>query len=453
MTKELAFQKSCSRATNGWWMAIVLGLAGVVAYIARLILSSLLDPIRGELRITDSEISLLQGAAFAVVYAFAALPLGRLADRHRRLTILTISAVVWSLGVVGCGLAPDFWSLFVCRLVVGVGEAALVPAGVSMLADVFPIERRGTAVGILMIGCALGVPAAYAVGGELLQLAQGGAFAQTPALGGLTAWRQVLVIIGVAGMIVPLLFLSLREPTRKGITESEASLRATVTRFWTDRKMLIPLYLGMALLSIGDFSLYSWLPSVLYRKFHFSPHTAGLWLGGIVAISSVVGMGLGGILADWAARRGGLRARLKVSAIASGLAVVGALLVSGPGAAFALAGLGVWVFTGALAFTSAYVGIQTVIPAEHRAVGLGLVAFCNILLGLGLGPTLVALTTDLIFGDPQSIGFAITAVAFPAGIVACVLFVYAGLITWRVPHMVQTALSEPAAARASGATS
>jgi MFS family permease len=431
-------------------MAAVLAFAGLVAYIARLILSPLLDPIRHELRITDSEVSLLQGAAFAIVYAFAALPIGRLADRHRRLTILTASAVLWSVGVVGCGLAPGFWSLFGCRLLVGIGEAALVPAGVSMLADTFPIERRGTAVGILMIGCALGVPAAYALGGALLQVAQAGAFAHAPALGELTAWRQVLVIIGVAGMIVPLLFLSLREPPRKNITDFDASLRATVARFWGDRKLLLLLYFGMALLSVGDFSLYSWLPSLLSRKFHFPPRTLGLWLGSIIAISSVVGMGLGGILADWAARRGGLGARLKVSAISSGLAVAGAMLVSGPRADFALVGLGLWIFTSALAFTSAYVGIQTVIPAEHRAVGLGLVAFCNILLGLGLGPTLVAITTEQIFADPQSVGFAISWVASPAGLLACVLFVYAGLIVRRTPGLATAALSASAAAHAQG---
>jgi len=333
--------------------------------------------------------------------------------------------------------------LFVCRLVVGIGEAALVPAGVSLLADTFPTDRRGVAVGILMTGCALGVPAAYAVGGELLQIAQGGAFSQTPALGELTAWRQVLVIIGIAGMIVPLLFLSLREPLRKEVTADETSFRATVERFWADRKLLMPLYLGMALLSIGDFSLYSWLPSVLFRKFDYTPHIAGIWLGGIIAVASVVGLSMGGVLADWAARRGGLAARLKVSVVASAVAVAGALLVSGPEAVFALVGLGVWVFAGALAFTSAYVGIQTVIPAEHRAVGLGLVAFCNILLGLGLGPTLVALATDLIFRDPQSVGFAITAVALPAGVCACLLFVYAGVISRRPPLVVEAGPFEP----------
>jgi MFS family permease len=410
-------------------MAVVLGIAGLVAYIARLILSSLLDPIRQELRITESEVSLLQGAAFAVVYAVAALPLGRLADRHRRLTILTVSSLVWSLGVIGCGLAPGFWSLFACRLVVGVGEAALVPAGVSMLTDTFSMERRGRAVGILMTGCALGVPACYAVGGILLRCAEDGAFSQTPALAHLTAWRQVLVIVGVGGMIVPLLLVSIREPLRRSIPEFRASIPATAARFWSGRKLLIPLYMGMGLLSIGDFSLFSWVPSLLSRKFHLSPDTMGLWFGGIVAVTSVVGVGLGGFLADWAARHGGNSARLKMSAFASVLAVTGAVLVSGPGAAFALGGAGVWVFGSMLAFMSAYVAIQTMIPAEHRALGVGLVAFCNMMLGLGLGPTLVALVTEEIFADPLYVGFAITTIAMPAGLFACALFAYVASVT------------------------
>jgi MFS family permease len=230
-------------------------------------------------------------------------------------------------------------------------------------------------------------------------------------------------------MIVPLLLVSIREPLRRSIPEFRASIPATAARFWSGRKLLIPLYMGMGLLSIGDFSLFSWVPSLLSRKFHLSPDTMGLWFGGIVAVTSVVGVGLGGFLADWAARHGGNSARLKMSAFASVLAVTGAVLVSGPGAAFALGGAGVWVFGSMLAFMSAYVAIQTMIPAEHRALGVGLVAFCNMMLGLGLGPTLVALVTEEIFADPLYVGFAITTIAMPAGLFACALFAYVASVT------------------------
>jgi MFS family permease len=414
---------------TAWWLASVLCIAGLVAYIARLILSSLLDPIRSELQISDSEVSVLQGAAFAIVYAFAALPLGRLVDRRRRLTILTVSAGAWSVGVIGCGLAPGFWPLFACRLLVGVGEAALIPAGTSLLADAFPIGRRGIAISILMVGCALGVPAASALGGVLLHLAQVGTFLHVLTLGQISAWRQVLVLIGMGSMIVPLLLLSSREPSRKVGVEASASVPATVARLWQERTLLVPLYLGMGTLSVGDFALYSWVPSLLSRQFSFAPEIGGLWFGGIAAIASIAGLGLGGALSDWAERHGGLTVRIAISAVATGVTSLSALLLSGPRSGFVLIGVGIWIFASAVSFANAFVALQTVIPAQHRGLGASLVSFFNILLGLGLGPTLVALTTEYLFVDPKLVGFSITAVATCSGLLACAGYTYLALLT------------------------
>jgi predicted MFS family arabinose efflux permease len=429
MSIGLSAQGGYPRALVRWWVASVLGFACAVAYLARLILAPLLDPIRQELRISDSEISLLQGAAFAVVYAFAALPLGRLADRRRRLTVLTACAALWSFGIICCGLAPGFWTMFVSRLLVGVGEAALLPASVSILADTFPPDRRGTAVGILLIGCTLGVPAAYVTGGTLLTFAQDGGLSAIPLLGQLTAWRQVLVAVGLAGLIVPLLFLSLREPPRKSVTELQTSTFATIIRFWADRRLLVPLYLGMALLAIGDFSLYSWGPSILSRKFQLRPDIVGLSFGGVCAVASIIGTALGGVLADLATRRGNFAAKLQLSALAAALAAGGVIFVSGPTMAFVLSGSGVWIFASQLSFTSAYVALQSVVPDEHRCTGLALVAFCNILLGLGLGPSLVALATQTIFADPRAVGFSITIIALCSGVLAYALFIRARIVT------------------------
>jgi predicted MFS family arabinose efflux permease len=428
MAIELSARESYPPSLSRWWLASVLGFACLVAYVARLILAPLLDPIRQELRISDSEIGLLQGAAFAVVCAFAALPLGRLADRRRRLTILTVGAGLWSFGVVGCGLAPGFWTLFACRALVGVGEAALLPASVSMIADTFPIDRRGVAVGILLTGCNLGIPAAYAIEGILLKFAQDGGLSSVPLLGQLTAWRQVLVTVGLAGIIVPLLFLCLQEPPRKIVPELEVSSLATIRRFWADRRLLLPLYLGMALVAVGNFSLFSWGASVLSRKFHLLPDIVGFWFGGVTAVASIVGTALGGFLTDLATRMGGFDAKLKLSALAVALGGGGAILISWPAVAFVLTGCAVWVLASQIAFTSAYVALQSVLPDQHRCVGLSLVAFWNILLGLGLGPTLVAFVTQTIFADSESVGFAITTIAVCSAALAYVLFVRARLV-------------------------
>lgn len=409
-------------AAVGWWMTAVFCFAGLVSYIDRLILSVLVDPVRQELLISDYQVSLLQGAAFAIIYVLAGLPLGRLADKHHRLALVIAGSTLWCIGVVLCGLAGSFASLFAGRLLVGVGEATLAPAGVSMLGDAVPVERRGMAVGIFMMGTILGGPAAILVGGTGLQFAQGGGFSGLPLLGDLTAWRQVLVVIGMCGLSVPALLLTLREPARTGVVSAQMSVAAVAAGFIAQRRLLMPLYIGLALFAVGDYGLLSWMPSLLSRKFAVTPALIGVSIGAITAAAGIGGSIVGGILTDRATRRGGLNRQFQLLAIAALLAAVAATLVSGPSAPFALAGLGLWTFASAIAITCGLAALQGIVPNQQRAVGISLVAFCNTLLGLGVGPTLIALLTERIFGQPQTVGWAMTAIVAPAGIIACVLF-------------------------------
>jgi MFS family permease len=404
-------------------MAGVFCLAALVSYIDRLILSVLVDPIRHELAFSDSQISVLQGAAFAIVYVVVGLPLGRLADRRRRLNILIGGATLWCMGVIVCGVAPNFWALFAGRLLVGVGEASLFPPAVSMLADAVPPERRGAAMGLLMMGAFLGGPASIAVGGATLQFAQAGGFSRVPVVKDLSAWRQVLVVIGAVGLIVPALFLTLREPPRRVGAAKLSPLRGVAAVFTANRSVLGPLYLGVALLSLGDYALLSWVPSLTSRKFHLAPASLGVLIGTITTLAGACGSLSGGFLSDWRWRRGGLAARMTLTAAAAAIGVVGAVLVSGPSATFALSGLGLWTFASACGFTSGFAALQDVIPNDMRGIGTSLMAFCNTLLGLGLGPTLVALMTERVFGDPQAVGYSMTVIVCPAAVVACAMFV------------------------------
>lgn len=403
-------------------MTAVFCFAGMVSYIDRLILSVLVDPIRHEMQITDYQVSLLQGVAFVVIYVLAGLPLGRLADRHHRLTILLVGSTIWCAGVVICGLAPDFWMLFAGRLLVGVGEATLFPAGVSMLSDAVPTQWRGTAVGIFMMGTILGGPAAVLFGGIALELAQQHAFSGVPIVGQLSDWRQVLVIIGILGLSVPLLFLTLREPARTGRAGTDVSLRAVVSGFIARSGILLPLYIGLALLAVGDYGLVSWMPSLLSRKFEFSPATLGVWIGTVTAIAGIVGSVGGGMITDWVGRRGGLSAQFRLLAISALAAGVAAMFVSGPSAMLALAGLAIWTLSSAVAITAGFAALQSTVPNEHRGVGVSLVSFCNTLLGLGIGPSLIALLTENVLGRPEAVGVAMMLVVAPAGGLAALLF-------------------------------
>ena len=406
-------------------MAAVFCFAGFVSYTDRLILSALVDPIRGDLSITDSQISLLQGAAFAIVYVFSGLVLGRMADRVHRLNLLLAGATLWCVGTALCGLVGSFWQLFAARMLVGVGEAALAPAAVSMIADAFPPARRGTAVSLFVMGTVVGGPGAIAVGGTMLGLAETGALSHWPILETLAPWRIVLVVVGIAGLIVPVLFLTLAEPVRRQ-RGSDVSIASVIRRFVLDRAVLAPLYVAMALLTIGDFGLLTWAPSVLSRRFGLAPAEVGMAFGLITALTGVLGSLAGGFLSDVAATRGkGLPARMTVAWIASGACLIGALLVAAPDVSLVLLGVGLWTFASAVACIGGIVALQEFVPNEQRGVGMSLVAFCNILLGLGFGPTLVAQVTERVYADPASVGAAIATVVVPAALLSLWLFVIA----------------------------
>lgn len=405
----------------GWWAVGIFCLAALLSYTDRLILSALVDPIKQSLDLTDSAVSLLQGAAFALVYVFAGLVLGRLADQRRRMTILIIGVTVWCAGTVASGFAGSFGALFVARMFVGIGEAALAPAAVSVIADLIKPQHRGAAVGIFLMGTVLGGPVSIATGGKMLALANDGVFSGLPIVGGMEPWRIVLVIVGAAGFVVPILLLTLREPARREAAEAP-NLVATVRRLWADWRLLAPAYLAMGLLSIGDYGLLSWMPSVLSRRFSMPPDELGMTFGLVTVLAGIVGCLVGGIGSDAAARRMGTAGRLKFSLAAAVLATVGAALACAGDVRLVLLGLGMWTLFSSVGSISGIAAIQNLIAGESRGVGMALVAFCNTLLGLGFGPTLVALVTERVLGNPASVGLAISAVVVPAGTVAVVLF-------------------------------
>ncbi len=416
-----------------WWMVGVFAFAGLMSYTDRVVLSALVDPIRRDLVISDSRISLLQGAAFAIVYVLAGLPFGRLADRSTRIRLIVVGATVWSAGTILCGLAPSFWTLFAARIMVGIGEAALAPAAVSMISDCFPPTQRGTAVGVFLTGMVAGGPTAVAVGGVLLGAGQGGVFSGWPIVGTIAPWRAVLLLIGGAGLLVPCLGLTIREPVRRELgVQGALPLGEVVRRFSSQRAGLAPLYLGLALLSIGDYGILSWMPTLLSRRFAFKPVEIGALFGLVSALGGIVGSVVGGVLSDAAERFGGTRARLGAVAVAALIAAGGAGLVAASSSTEALAGLGIWTFASNLAGTGGMAALGVVVPNEIRGVSISLVAFCNTLLGLGFGPTLVALTTERVYHDPVAVGLAMATTIVPAGVLGAIMFARSSRVLGRV---------------------
>jgi len=178
----------------------------------------------------------------------------------------------------------------------------------------------------------------------------------------------------------------------------------------------------MALLSVGDYGLLSWMPTLLSRKFALSAADLGLIFGLITSIAGVAGGLVGGIASDRVERRRGLPGRLLLAGIAGALGALAAALISG-NLTIALLGLGLWTFASSVGGLTGITALQEMVPNECRGVAMALLAFCNTLLGLGLGPTLVAVCTERLFGDDRAVDQAIAVVVVPAALLAWLLFI------------------------------
>lgn len=405
----------------GCWIVAVLFITALVSYSDRLVLSALVDPLRASLGLSDTSVSLLQGPAFTLVYVFASLGFGLLTDRVVRKYLLAAGSLIWCLATLECGLARDFWSLFAGRLAVGVGEATLIPTAVSLIADSFPPRNRGTAVGLFAMGSVIGGPMGIGLGGVLLAAARSGDFAALPLLGTLPPWRFVLVSLGLTGFIAPLLLLSFPEPARREGRE-ESAFGAALGHFLAERRVLLPLYAGMALLAIGDYGIPAWAPTALERVFGWSSDNVGLAMLLIPAVAGVLGSVSGGWFSDLAARPRGTQARLIVSVSMGVPAVLGAVGFAMGHAEWLLAGLGSWVLFSTIASIGGIATLQELAPARFRGSAMSLLTFGNTLIGLGAGPPLIALTTEHVYGTAHAVSLATASVGVVAGTLACAAF-------------------------------
>jgi MFS family permease len=416
-------------AARGWWAVAVFSIAAILSYTDRQILSLLVDPLKADLHISDSDVGLLQGLAFVLIYALAGLPLGRLADTLPRRSVLLAGVLIWSLGTLACGYATSFGWLFAARVVVGVGEAALAPAAISMIGDLFPPERRGTANGVFLTGMVIGGGAALTIGGAIVQAAGAGLFRAWPLIGALTTWRAVLVLLALPGPLVALLLLSVPEPARRHRTASPkqgrheaTSLSGSLAGFRSRAAVLVPLYGAMALMSVGDAAIGNWAPALLSRVFAMPTARIGLSLGLASVIAGMVGTIAGGALADRRVRRNGPSGRMVVAAATAVLGVIGGLIGFAATGSQAVALFSVWALMSGAAGTIGITAVQEAVSNEMRGLAIAVNSFGNILLGIGFGTSLTALLTDHLFAAPNDVGWSMTLVTVPAGIGGAALF-------------------------------
>lgn len=397
-------------------LAIFL-LAYVLSFVDRQILSLMVDPIRRDLGISDLQIGLLQGAAFALLYAVLGVPIGMLADRLVRKRIIALGVGFWSIATGLCGFAGSYATLFVARMGVGLGEAALSPTAHSFLSDAFPPARLARAMAIYSLGITLGGGAAFMIGGSVIDLVARSGATTLPLIGPLKSWQLAFLIVALPGLLIAPLVLLVTEPRRRGAMLApdlvpERPTLAAVLRYVTSNwRAFVPIYLTSSLLGILGYSMMSWYPTLLIRSFGLSPGEAGHYVGLIYLLLGSAGSIIGGLLAERLAARGQHDANLRVVAIVSGavaLPAVAAPLMDGLPAMLLLFAPATFLQSGF--FGASIAAIQLTTPNRMRATNAALFLLANNLIGLSLGAAIVPLTDQLFFGG-KNLGAALAVIA------------------------------------------
>jgi MFS family permease len=386
-----------------WAVVAILIATAVLSYTDRQVLSLLVDPMRGELGISDGQVSLLLGTAFAVVYGIAGIPLGLLADRTSRRNLIFLGVLVWSCGTLACGLAHTFGQLFSARIVVGLGEAVLSPAAISLISDYFPPSRRGTAVGLFLSGIAMGIGAAILIGGGVLHAVELGVLAGTP-LASQPAWRLVLLLIGGPGLLWALVILVIREPARRA-NESSTDTDAPKPTPWA---RVIPIYVVVATASLVDNAVGAWAPSLLIRHFARDPAQVGIQLGFLLTAGFGGGVLLGGWLADRAGARGGWPYKLGVCLIASLLILPVSFLMNAGQFTVVLGSVPAYFALSGMVTACGFSAILDVVPNRSRGLAMAISFFLNVAIGASAGPSAVTAASDHVFGASAGLGPALT---------------------------------------------
>lgn len=393
----------------------VLLVVYVFNFLDRQIVTILAEPIARDLGLSDTQIGVLTGLSFALLYSTLGLPIARLADRPRtdRVKLIAISVAVWSVATALCGGARSFVQLAIARVGVGIGEAGGTPPAHSLITDVAAPEKRARAFAIYQLGPPIGGLIGMVLGGFLA---------------GTLGWRWAFVVVGLPGLVVALLvLLLLRDPRRDGggIVQAQALPLGEALRQILASKAMRLLLTTAGLASFATYGVLIWTTIFFQRSHHLTPAETGLWFGLINGIASILGVWLGGQIGDRHRARG-KQHLLTIPAVAQALSVpflLAALLVPDWRLSMVLffpAILLNWLYVAPY-----YSAVQGLVPPAARAVASAAILFMQNLIGLGLGPVLLGYCSDLL--KPTYGAESVRYVLFIAGLVSLL----AGAFLWR----------------------
>jgi MFS transporter, Spinster family, sphingosine-1-phosphate transporter len=364
---------------------VILGLllvVNILNFVDRLLPSILVEAIRLDLRLTDSQIGLMGGVAFAVIYSFATLGLARIADRRSPRLVLALSLGFWSLATAVSGLAQSFLQLFFARAAVAAGEAGSAPAAHALIARVFPGSRRSSALAIFSLGVPIGAMLGLALGGWINDLLN---------------WRSAFFVVGLPGLVVAaVLRFFIPDPPHQSPDGARGERLSGTLRLLFGMRSFRHMAIASSLFAIGSYALNIFAAAFLIRTHHMSAARAGLAFGLAFGVGGLVGTFAGGMLSDWLGQKDP-RWRQGVPAVGLALsAPVSLAAFLADSTAVSVVCLTFTYLLGLLYFAPTFATAQSLAPDSARATASGVILFCLTLVGASVGPYAVGLLSDLL---------------------------------------------------------
>ncbi len=413
-----------------WYVLGLLTLANISSFLDRQILALLVAPIKRDMHLSDTKVSLLMGLSFAMFYTIFGILIGRLADKTNRRNIIMTGVALWSVLTALCAGVKNYAQFFLARMGVGVGEATLSPSAYSIITDYFPKRKLGMAMSVFTMGIFLGSGLALAIGAGLVAKLPTEGMLQVPFFGNIYHWQKLFLIIGLPGLVISLLMFTIKEPKRKDLlqvngAEAKLSLKQSLQIVFKNPKTYLCICLGTSFTAFVSYGCTAWIPTYFNRTFGWPVPKAGLYFGLFLLTASITGVLWGGWYADKLKSKNILNGRVRVGLIATAVILICCFipLVNNPNIVLAL--FFIPLFFVASAMGASTTAIQELMPNQVRALSSAIFLFVLNMIGLGLGPFLVAFFTDSVFHDEKAIKFSLVALLLIGGGLG-VLFYFIG---------------------------
>ena len=410
---------------NAYYSLFVLTIVVMFTVLDRQILGLMIEPIKADFGISDTDAALLLGAAFALPYAIVGMPIARLADTGNRRNLVAACIAFWSTATMACGFAQNYFQMILARLGIGAGESGYGPATWSIVTDSFPREKVAFGTGTLAIGATVGSGLALFLGGAILSYVEHMPAVSLPFGGVMRSWQWAFIIVGFPGLIWALVVLSTREPGRRGETRGKKQSVPVreVAAFMRDNwRVFLAVIGGLCMKMLMGVGANQWMPTLYYREFGWKLSEVGLIIGGMTLVVAPIALITGAKISERWMRRGSPDANLRI--VLYGLlcsvpiAIVMPLM---PSPWMVLTLQAATLFLASLGTGPGIASFQIVTPNRMRAQVSSVYQFSTHVIALAIGPLVVALFTDYLFGDSQHLKYSLSLCAAVLGPVTIIV--------------------------------